>query len=425
MRLARAWTVAAGFSLLACSSGTGSAGTPAGVPTSGGVATTPTGGVPFGGTAGTGAAVIGAGAGAPSGGMQSGGVAAFPTQASSGGSSGDGTASGGAPLGAGQGGSPSGNGPAGASGAGMGGSPATPPILEHTFDVIPIAPGQEILGTCQSWTLGNDTPLYVNQVVENNAGYFHHSNWIWVPDTLYTGPDGTWNCTDRGFDQIAAGAFGGVFFAQSTQSRADTQAFPSGVAFQMPAHARIIGDVHLFNSSDTATTSSLHFDVYTLPESDVRVPLQPMAFTNLTLDIAPSTETRARMQCATPQPDFNIYYILPHFHALGQGLSIDVAGGSRDGQTIFQSMGSIGESLGRMFDPPIAITGATALGITCDYVNPSATTVKYGEGLQEMCVALIYSDGKKAGGETIGNLSATDSAGVHSTNDLCLSIGVP
>lgn len=304
-----------------------------------------------------------------------------------------------------------------------GGPPPRRADLEHAFESVSLDPGEELLGTCQSWTLNNDQPLNVNRVVETNGGNFHHSNWIWVPDTLYTGPDGTFKCADRGFDQIAAGALGGVFFAQSTQARGDTQAFPDGVAFTMPAHARIIGDVHLLNTTDAPAQTSLRFELYTLPDSDVRVPLQPMAFTNLSLDIAPQTETRARMQCATPQPDFDIYYVLPHFHSLGQGLSIDVAGGPMDGSNIFQSMGAIGNSLGKTFDPPIAIKGSTGLAVTCDYRNPGTSTVKYGEGDQEMCVVLIYSDGKKAGGETFGNLTTNDSGGVHQTDALCIAVG--
>jgi hypothetical protein len=242
---------------------------------------------------------------------------------------------------------------------------------------------------------------------------------------MFTGPDGTWTCADRGFDQILAGAAGGVFFAQSTQARADTQAFPPGVAFQMPAHVRIIGDVHLLNATQADIDTSLRFEVYTLPASEVRVPLQPMAFTNTALDIAASGETKARMQCATPQPDFDIYYILPHFHGLGQNMAIDVAGGALDGKVIYRSAGSFGEAWGQTFDPPIAVTGALGLGVTCDYQNPRSTAVHYGEGDQEMCVTLIYSSGQKAGGMALTNLTTTDQGGVHSTDSLCVSVGSP
>lgn len=310
-------------------------------------------------------------------------------------------------------------------GTDAGGAPSEPPAFAHTMAPITIQAGEEITGVCQSWTLGNDAPINVHRVMETNQGAFHHSNWIWVTDDSYPGDDGTWKCADRGFDQILAGAVGGVFFAQSTQARADTQAFPDGVAFQIPAHARVIGDVHLLNAGVAALTTELHFDLFALEADAVKVQLQPMAFTNLALEIPPAVTTRARMECATPQPDFDIYYILPHFHVLGRTLSIGVSGGAQDGSEIFRSSGMIGDSVGRAFDPPIAVKGASGLAITCEYQNPTGKSVQYGEGDQEMCVTLIYSSGAKAGGETLGNVATSDSGGVHTTDGLCVSVGAP
>jgi hypothetical protein len=222
-----------------------------------------------------------------------------------------------------------------------------------------------------------------------------------------------------------AGGAGGVFFAQSTQARTDTQAFPPGVAFQMPARVRVIGDVHLLNATSAALTTRVHFDVFTLPADEVRVQLQPMAFTNTTLDIRPAAETHAHMSCQMPQPDFDVYYVLPHFHSLGQAMQIDVVGGPMDGTPIFRSTGSHGESRGRTFDPPIAVTGALSLGITCEYQNPRQTAVGYGIGDQEMCVTLIYSTGRKAGGISTLNLGVTSDGGVYRTDAACLSVSPP
>ncbi len=304
-------------------------------------------------------------------------------------------------------------------------APREPPAFEHTFAELTIAAGEEQSGVCQSWTLGNEQAFFVNRVDSINLGAFHHSNWIWVDEASYPGDDGTWPCADRGFDQILAAAGGGVFFAQSTQSLKDTQAFPEGVAFEVPAHARIIGDVHMLNPSDVAAKTSLRFALYTIPESEVRVKLQPMAFTNTALEVVPGGETTAHMQCAMPQPDFDVYYVLPHYHGNGRELRIDVAGGPMDGANVFSSDGAYGEALGTTFDPPIAVTGAEGLVISCDYTNLGSQVLGYGNGDQEMCVVLVYSTGAKAGGMGISALSAMDVGGVHVTDALCVSIGVP
>jgi hypothetical protein len=191
----------------------------------------------------------------------------------------------------------------------------------------------------------------------------------------------------------------------------------------MPPHARIIGDVHLLNATSDPIDTRLSFEVYAIPTDQVRVPLQPMAFTNTALDIAPQTRTRARMQCATPQPDFDVYYVLPHYHELGIGMDIDIAGGPMDKTELFASPSLYGEPSGRSYDPPFAVLGAAGLAITCEYENPGSTTVAYGTGDQEMCVTLIYTSGRKAGGMAAANLTVQDSGGVHETDGFCLSIG--
>jgi hypothetical protein len=352
-----------------------------------------------------------------------GGDAADPFTAGTGGQPGTGGA-GGTPMGSATGGAAGtaiGPGPVEVSGTGGAGS--TPPDLSHTFAPLHIAPGQELTSVCQSWTVGNETPLHVNRVVATNRGGVHHSNWIWVPENQYAGPDGTWPCADRGFDQILAGASGGVFFAQSTQSLTDTQAFPPGVAFEMPARVRIIGDVHLLNTGLGELQTDIRVEVFTLPPEDVVIPLQPMAFTNLALDIAPSAQTEAFMQCAVPQTDFDVYYVLPHYHELGTGMRLAVAGGSMNGTPIFDSGSAYGEPWGRGYDPPFAVRGAAGLGISCFYENPRSERVGYGTGDQEMCVTLLYTSGRKAGGMATLNLSVSDVGGVHRTDGLCLAVG--
>jgi hypothetical protein len=241
---------------------------------------------------------------------------------------------------------------------------------------------------------------------------------------MFPGPDGTWRCAERGFEQIAAAASGGVFFAQSTQAKSDTQAFPPGVAYELPPRVRVIGDMHLLNASNDPVTTHVHFDVYAIPAETVKVELQPMAFTNLGLDIAPATVTHARMACQVPQPDFDVYYVLPHFHELGAAMQIDVVGGALDGQKLFRSSGSHGEGRGQTFDPPVAIRGAGSLAITCEYDNPRPVKVGYGVGDQEMCVALIYSNGRKAGGASATNASTSDTGGIHRTEGTCASVAL-
>ena len=77
----------------------------------------------------------------------------------------------------------------------------------------------------------------------------HHSNWTFVPDDQFTGPDGSWKCKDRGYSQLTAALQGGVLYAQSTQATREVQKFPDGVVVRIPPRSRIISDVHVLNTT--------------------------------------------------------------------------------------------------------------------------------------------------------------------------------
>lgn len=49
------------------------------------------------------------------------------------------------------------------------------PTLSHSFEPIMVDAAEEVSGTCQSWTLNNDEPLYVSKVRQRNDGAWHHS----------------------------------------------------------------------------------------------------------------------------------------------------------------------------------------------------------------------------------------------------------
>src|SRR5690242_10631503 len=78
-----------------------------------------------------------------------------------------------------------------------------PVTLEHAFPSIDLAGGEERINLCQSWTLDNDQPINVNTVSLSSGPAWHHSNWTFVPDDLYPGPDGVWPCDDRNYDEAS------------------------------------------------------------------------------------------------------------------------------------------------------------------------------------------------------------------------------
>jgi hypothetical protein len=269
------------------------------------------------------------------------------------------------------------------------------PSMTHTFDAIDIDVAEEKSGVCQSWTLDNDEPLLVSRIRQRNDGAWHHSNWYFVPEDVFEGPDGTWDCESRGFDTVGAGLAGGVFFAQSTQALTEVQAFPAGAAIEVPPRHKLVGDVHLVNVAGTPLSTSLTFDIETLEEDEVETRLSPIAFTNEALDIEPQAESRFAMTCSIEAaPAFNVYYVLAHYHEWGNYFRLSFVDGDESERTIFELSTSVGEPLGSVIDPPIPSNGATGLRFECGYFNNTDRRIRYGLGGQEMCVFLAYSDAR-------------------------------
>jgi hypothetical protein len=277
--------------------------------------------------------------------------------------------------------------------------------LVHTFADFTTQPGDEVKGLCQSWTLGNDTELWVSTVELAQNAASHHSNWTFSPETKYPGDDGVWPCSDRNYNERDAALAGGVLYAQSTQATHEVQHFPNSAATRVPPHSRIIGDVHLLNATTQSVTGHTTLTLYTLPADEVKVKLAPFHLDYLALQIPPHAQSRFTGDCSVYQ-DFQvtygtnvqmqIYYLLPHTHSLATRFFVDVMGGPRDGQHVIQIEGFNSEAHGRAYDPPWDMSDADGFRFGCDYDNPRAVEVDWGFGDQEMCEVLGFADSKLA-----------------------------
>jgi hypothetical protein len=272
--------------------------------------------------------------------------------------------------------------------------------LHHEFPPNTTAAGGELRGLCRSWTIDNPEPLYVNAVEIDQDEASHHSNWTFVPDSQFDGPDGIWPCAERNYNQLTGALAGGVLYAQSTQATHEVQKFPSGVVVRIPAQARIISDIHTLNTSPDSVTGTMRLTLYALPESDVTVKLAPFHLSYDELTIPPQSDSRFSGGCADIAGEFTqlgetfamqLYYLLPHTHALGTRMFVEVLGGPNDGDTLVDVTGFNGEARGLAFDPPIALDGAQGLRFGCEFHNPRNEMVVWGFDDQEMCETLGFA----------------------------------
>jgi len=309
--------------------------------------------------------------------------------------------------------------------------PGDAETLSHDFPSFDVEPGEEHDRYCQSWTLDNDETLWVEAVEMTNGGSFHHSNWFYVPEDRYDGPDGTWECDERGFDNALAGGIGGVLFAQSTQVLEEAQRFGDGRVIAIPPRSRIVGNVHVLHARPEPLETHIQLRLRTIDEFAVDTVLTPFSLSYFGLDLPAHQKSRFTVECEIRgehlrrfrrEPDFSFQYVLPHYHDLGELMRLEGVREDGDTFTIYESSSAVGEPLGGTLSPAVSVDGAHALRLTCGYDNPTDQRIQWGIGDQEMCVFLAFTDSEhKWGGGMLG--TAEDNVEVGVEDDVSMNEG--
>lgn len=273
--------------------------------------------------------------------------------------------------------------------------------FEADVSTITVGAGVEDEDTCQSWTLNNPTELWVTGISQTNDGAYHHANWFFVPDDEYAFPDGTWSCNEAGFSELTAALLGGYLFALSTQSPEELQELPPGSAIRIPPYSRVIGSSHLLNAGPTDVTTTMHLRIHTIPPDQVEAKMAPGRIQYHDLTIDPQATSSFTAPCAFAEDherllqaplQYELHYVLFHYHVLGAYVELALVGGDRDGEVIARHEG-YGENFGIALDPPLELadSGATGLALRCGFDNPRDAQVGWGIGDQEMCVVALQA----------------------------------
>ncbi|MEM7159901.1 MAG: hypothetical protein AAF799_44080 [Myxococcota bacterium] len=288
-------------------------------------------------------------------------------------------------------------------------------IITHQFPPAVLDPFEETQ-PCVSWTLDNEQPLYVQAVTLANDGGFHHSNGFVVPEDVFEGPDGVWNCSERGFNTLQASTLGTVLFAQSTQSWVEEQRFNEGAVVKIPAGYKVVAELHLLNLTAHEAEASLRASLELVHPRDVDVVLTPFAIQYTDLQLPPMSESRVTAQCdqfaskvQVGGAPFAFHWILPHYHYLGNYFRLELLGGSRDGEALHEISGFDASPAGLRLDPPVLLGDAQGIRLTCGFDNWTDQTINYGIGINEMCIAFGFADAAVISqaaadnGEVVGN----------------------
>ena len=284
--------------------------------------------------------------------------------------------------------------------------------ITRAFGELELFPHEDNASRCVSWTVGNEQPIYAQAVLMANEGGFHHSNWFVVSENDFEGPDGYWRCRDRGYDEVSAARRGTVLFAQSTQSFTEEQRLTPGAVIKLPARAKVVAGLHTLNPSPRESRTRLWLTLEPLHPAEVTTVVTPLAIQYQDLDIPAQSQSWFTADCdfgnryetLTSEPlDMRLHYILPHYHYLGNYFDVTVKGGVYDGMSVFRLEGFDGDANGRTYSPPLELTGATGLRVTCGYDNWRSENIRWGNGDGEMCVMLALIEAEAVMAGTVGS----------------------
>ena len=172
------------------------------------------------------------------------------------------------------------------------------------------------------------------------------------------------------------------------------------MAIRIPPYSQIVGDIHILNVTPETNVGNIDLVIYEIPASEVTTRLTPFHVTVHDLDIPPRMRSRFQGECdvtnefaeaGSPSVDLDIYYILPHTHALGVRFYLEAFGGEGGTQQLFDIYGFNGEARGQFYSPPQRLRGIEGFRFGCEFENPRDERVGWGIGDQEMCEALGFA----------------------------------
>jgi hypothetical protein len=379
------------------SSATGSGGATGGTGTgTGGAGGTGAGGTGSGGsTTGSGGSTVGAGgttggsggstggAGGTTGGAGGATGGAGGTTGGTGGAAG--TTGGAAGTTGGSGGTTGGaagstGGSGGAAGTGGGGSGMT---YDVSIGPVMLAPGEERI-VCVDKKLPTTAAIDMVKITSELTLGGHHLVFYKSGATV----EAPTPYTCQTFRDIMSGTVP-LYIAQKSSTVLN---FPKGVAYQMPAAQMVRVELHFLNSTTAPlpVTGTVHVTDAVAGTITDRANL--MFYGNLRIAIPPQSmatvgPTFRRFASAAPK----IFGLTGHQHQRGTSITIELASAATGAGTHVYTNTDWAEPPLTIFDPPLLPTAGQGFRYTCNYNNPTSSTITFGEGVnQEMCFLWAY-----------------------------------
>jgi hypothetical protein len=168
----------------------------------------------------------------------------------------------------------------------------------------------------------------------------------------------------------------------ASQVPKDTQVFPPQTGITIAAHQSVMLQTHYINvtPNDLSVTSEVDLEIG--PTGSVTIPLAPLLFYNLGLQVPVGLST-ATSTCPMPS-DMNVVMVAGHMHRHGTDFTLDLSSGSGTPQRLYETL-NWDSPEEKLFPTPLVVNQGSNLTWACSYNNTDNATINQPD---EMCATL-------------------------------------
>lgn len=196
-------------------------------------------------------------------------------------------------------------------------------------------------------------------------------------------PDGSMNVTNM----VTMGYH--IFFGGSMQPEFAYE-FPAGVALKVPAGTGLDLNVHYANRSDAPISGEAAVNLYTVPAAQVTKVARTLNWANQSITL-PSGQRTTLEKTFTVTDSTTIFALTSHTHRLGERFLIQVVGGPRNGETIYENTDWEHPAF-LILPQPVHLGPGEGLKSIVTYNNSTGATVRFGlQSTDEMGIIFGYA----------------------------------
>ena len=165
--------------------------------------------------------------------------------------------------------------------------------------------------------------------------------------------------------------------------------FPSGIAFEIPAHQMMRIEAHYINASQAEVEGSgtVTFQGTTKASAPSFTPASFLLWGTTQIDIPPGEKYSVGPNFQVGTANTHLISIFTHQHELGTGVQVWASAAPGDTSNRIADDTDWSNPSWRLLDPQFDFDGTNGLSYQCDWDNPTQWTVTFGESaLDEMCL---------------------------------------